>query len=360
MDRLAPSSVQINVPGKIMITGEYDVLYQGGESLAFTTDKYLSVKISLSLDKYYHLSSNIWKQKFSSLFSVKTYEISRNIYKRSVYNLIRKFKIPPVEINVNSQLDPKVGMGSSSALLLGLTFAFYIWTNKNKANISWSKELINSLAQEAYNLQKSHQSMASGYDIISQLSGGLIRYQQNLNPWPGLIHKHSLNEQRFKRMIHLYKGGKGAPTKIVLPQTHQWLKTKQKLKHLQDISKDLVLILLDLLSPKTLLPEDKRTLFEKIGEHRKIFENSPHFPRKILTKLSSLKSLDKTWSFKTTGAGGEDSLLLCGEAQEIKEASKLLKEINWEAYDYEISQKGLHYFIFDAEGNKSAHSILSS
>jgi len=54
---------KIKVPGKIMLSGEYAVLF-GERALAFTVDSYLEVQASVSEEGCFHIDSDFWKDTF--------------------------------------------------------------------------------------------------------------------------------------------------------------------------------------------------------------------------------------------------------------------------------------------------------
>jgi hypothetical protein len=71
------------------------------------------------------------------------------------------------------------------------------------------------------------------------------------------------------------------------------------------------------------------SLMQKIGALRTFFLQSPFFPSHIFQDLLTLPGLDSTWSIKTSGAGGEDALLVFGLDSEIASVSTCLIAKGW-------------------------------
>src|SRR5690606_638539 len=74
-----------------------------------------------------------------------------------------------------------------------------------------------------------------------------------------------------------------------------------------------------------------RNVYQAVGAMRRVFRGSPHEPRELLSALEALPGIDETWSIKTTGAGGEDALLLFGDDEAVKPALRVLHARGWEA-----------------------------
>ena len=68
-------------------------------------------------------------------------------------------------------------------------------------------------------------------------------------------------------------------------------------------------------------------------------------PRTLLPALHNLSGLDRQWSWKTSGAGGEDALLVIGHQQDIAAATACLAELGWQRFAYSVTAQGLHLDI---------------
>ena len=204
--------MKLRVPGKIMLAGEYAVL-DGCRSLAFTVNKYLEVDAKKS-DKNAHLvASTIWDKDIEiSSSSFEKNPLTDAVFHASNGNYF--------DVKVDSELRIEDGMGSSSALRLAVFSALSNSEKKSTKVHTWSEAL--DIAQAAYSRQLVDQGSASGYDIITQLFGGLVVMTKSKDKWPEKA--FSLEAVDFNDWIHVIVGGKGAPTGSQMGSTSTWLK----------------------------------------------------------------------------------------------------------------------------------------
>lgn len=154
--------------------------------------------------------------------------------------------------------------------------------------------------------------------------------------------RQDISNQTFEnlnRYFHVFVGGAGAPTKSSIQLClEDFLEQELKMPGFVDkyfhLSQDLIFSISSLLSNKigTENESSNRALEQLISilsRHRKLLETNRIFPLHLLRILEALPGFDKTWSFKTTGAGGEDAILLIGEAQDILAATEALKLSGW-------------------------------
>ena len=66
-------------------------------------------------------------------------------------------------------------------------------------------------------------------------------------------------------------------------------------------------------------------LIERTKAHRLILEQMPMFPTQIAKCLEGVEGKDKTWSYKTSGSGGEDALIVIGSLNEIYPIERFYK-----------------------------------
>ena len=77
------------------------------------------------------------------------------------------------------------------------------------------------------------------------------------------------------------------------------------------------------------------------GAQRSFLAESPHFPKSLAAHLAALPGCDQTWSFKTTGAGGEDALLVFGRKADITAADSALRSLGWHPMPASFTGHGL-------------------
>jgi hypothetical protein len=85
-----------------------------------------------------------------------------------------------------------------------------------------------------------------------------------------------------------------------------------------------------------------KALIAACAASRAQFVGSPHFPGNIAANLGLLPGIDKKWTWKTTGAGGEDAILLIGEHHETVAAADRLTELGWRRLNAKFSDMGGH------------------
>jgi hypothetical protein len=127
--------------------------------------------------------------------------------------------------------------------------------------------------------------------------------------------------------------------------TTKWLKENDLWNDLKVISEDLVDEMLSFFkSPST---DIFQNLIKKISIHRNIFKNSPKFPKHLGSFLESLEGFDTHWTYKTTGAGGEDAVLLLGTKENIETVVESVTELGWTLFEGSFSELGAHVVIED-------------
>jgi mevalonate kinase len=334
----AMNAVEVSVPGKIMLAGEYAVLH-GSSTLSATIGATLRAKI-LPTDKNsgWNIDSNLWNETVhlkaeddidSPSPLTESVKLGRNTFQTFNGNL-----------SITSELDCTYGVGSSSALRLAVLFAM--------REYSQFKETVSDLeiGQLVVDLQKKNQPMASGYDVATQMIGGLIKLDfssplsKSTNTW--YKNSETFNDHKFdnmKSIVHVYVGGSGAPTGGTMQRTLQWLEENKLINQVIETSNNLVEQFICCF--RDLTQQNVISLFQAIKKNRALFESCADFPKNIAKQLLELDGCDQTWSFKTTGAGGEDALLLIGKKEDLYQADSLLKSINWLPIPYKFSTQNI-------------------
>ncbi len=300
-------------PGKIMLSGEYAVL-NGGRAVAHTLDKRLTVEV-LQGSQGISIASDIWAKKKYFSDDDPDFICQSLKYFESLFG-----KLPPLDIKISSNIEISYGIGSSSALRLSLFAAL-----QKHLELGWS---VLDVAQLAFKDQKRAQGQASGYDILTQSLGGLVEMSTGSDIWPKSSRQtHSCHLDKIQIMI----GGKGAPTRETLVSVSQWLASKRDPQSLHAVSENLT---------DAWLGNDFPYLLEKVEAHRLFFEGAPRFPGKLSEALKPYCYLSN-WSWKLTGAGGEDALLIVGNIP--SEANLVFQKFGWRTADLTFSKEGLRY-----------------
>jgi mevalonate kinase len=333
------NQVSVKIPGKVMLAGEYSVLF-GGSALAATVKNQMDIFAETHHEGRCRLDSSLLNQ--TTEFSVSDEPTGPfELFFSSALSGMRRHNISGASISVRGDLSPEFGFGSSSALRLGTAVALKTLASGHKEDTYWEE------AKEAYNLQKKSQSQASGYDIVTQYMGGVTlltpsqsQSEQAMN-WPGRVTIFPSGAvQRLNQIVHVFVGGKGAPTTATIKSTLSWLKEHDLLETLKEASEKLISAF------KTVLQDNEEAptidpLIRAVSEHRSIFSAAPAFPTALLTALQDIEGFDKEFSFKTTGAGGEDSVLLIAYESKISQAVSVLAQLGWSKIDTPFAHEGL-------------------
>jgi mevalonate kinase len=325
--------VEIFIPGKIMLAGEYAVL-RGSHALAATVAH--GMTISLEWQNHaaeWEIHSNLWSEP-KIVQDDRTPQV--DMLCRAVQAASKRFGFHGGRVTVSSDLEVKHGLGSSSALRLGICAAFHIL--KHGPDTSRPGQIPLAAAEAAYQLQSEGQGIASGYDIATQLVGGLVEfnYEFNNNRWTPHWFRHDLGH--IAEIVHVFVGGKGAPTSQTTMTTAAWLEGVNRLEKLIETSENLI----DCFNVAIHWPDRRhlQRLVQSCGAMRQIFVGSPHFPAEAAETLQTIAGCDQQWSWKTTGAGGEDAIILVGRTADIATATQRLWDLGWHRLDAQFAETG--------------------
>ncbi len=404
--------ISVRVPGKVMLAGEYAVL-TGRPALAATLDQHLLVRARTgspygSDSNGLLVTSDLWVDlgEHQERLPVGYLIDRRGSYVCPLYagknrpgkewgpviNLLgnrkaildaleqqvpsshlplllaawegaQTFKIDGGALHVISELDVRFGLGSSSALYLGVfgacgAMAGAWGQNPGSDQPNWQ------IPRLAMKLQHTLQKRASGYDIATQFLGGMVEFQIHQETqdslgdpylWPGKVVRHPEGtSRRLARYAHVFVGGRGAPTGPLVKSTVDWIHERGVWQDLCSLDERVQASLKQLLAispseatPLSLIEE----FYGAVKNHRQLIRQMPQYPGEIAIALQETPGCDKAWTFKTTGAGGEDALLLWGEIPYLMDATKVLRGLGWKRLEagferfgmqVQLNQKGVH------------------
>ena len=333
-----PLQIKISVPAKTMLCGEYDILTTGGQALAFALNSYLHVlfKIASQPSAQITIASDYWGHERIITASTTANDLLIMLVKELILPL---HKVEFIEIS--SQYLPSYGFGSSSALILALqtakAFIAKGCEGETLTRDALAVEEKHNLVCEARNLQLRFQGQASGYDIATQWHGGLLKFQTAST---GELTLQTLPvPEHLCEFLHIYVGGKGAATLETLSTTSDWIQTENLHATIRKHTGELLVSFLQVLQRNG--QNELSALIAAVAAWRQVFALSPCFPTHIAASLTSLQGCDKTWTFKTSGAGGEDALLLIGQHQHLELADQTLRAHGWHAVAYQPDLEGV-------------------
>lgn len=317
-----------------MLSGEYAVLL-GEKALALTIDSFMTVTLEESCDFFCIESNHLDPFKFTNSDEIPD-RISSEILVKALKKSLKLYNPSPFKMSIKSNLNSNLGFGSSSAVTLAAFYSSFLFSkDRNFHNESIDELDSIELVNKSVELQREHQGKSSGYDVVTQNYGGLVCFASDTYPpmrWADKI------DQVFSDFFHIYSGGKGACTKSMILSMTEWL-DKGKKQKLCELSRNLTNSFLEfLLNPSK---ESLQSLIRNNSLHNGFFRDSHVFLHKIYESLSFLDGFNSSWTFKMTGAGGEDSIILIGEVKDLVEANSLLDEIGWNKISLNFINKGV-------------------
>ena len=215
-------------------------------------------------------------------------------------------------------------------------FACPEWTTGQKLTpIHWN------LARKVYILQKKWQNFASGYDIVTQLVGGLLSFSYTENQWPKECQAIPFSQEKINKFVHIFVGGPGAQTKRVGADTIHALKKNKLIGPLISTNKKSQRLLSEALESSNTIAGP--AFYKAIRSHREIFSGMNSFPRTLFEKLGKIAGFDETFSCKTTGAGGQDAMLVFGDTDSLQSVQTLFKEQGWQQVTEHYPANGISW-----------------
>jgi mevalonate kinase len=313
-------SVTVRVPGKILLAGEYAVL-EGHPALSMAVDRYLTVTLTLMAEGGWHLNSDLWPEP-RLLDQAPPQDIATEPLLQVAGFAQHHFALPHVRCEIHSDLDVRYGLGSSTALRLGVLLAAAA-LSQGYSSIPDHVRL--EAAALAFRMQRVQQSFASGYDVLTQALGGVILWTPDYRNWPGSALR-TLDPAPIMPLLQVFVGGAGAPTQKVGGSVRAALEESGRQREFYEASNRVINCWLQLWQNEgDVLPQ----LCQEIAAQRRLFENLPYFPVDLFRSLEQCPGFDQTWTAKTTGAGGEDAILLIGTMEQTRMAAESLAREGW-------------------------------
>lgn len=322
--------VHVTCPGKIMLAGEYAVLH-GAPALATSTDAAMEVSFRIRPQGGVSATSFAWDEDLlaDDLLEARS---SKHFLISILANACLEAELPGLTVDVEKGYPVSYGFGSSSALTICAYAAAAAFTEQD-----WSRW---DVARHAWKRQQEHQGIASGYDVATQTLGGLtyFQHQNDLNPWPSATRQVPDLFNQLPEIVHVYTGGLGADTRSTMRKTMSVLDQQQLWTHWLAANRTWVRTFLAYLRN----PDSDVHWHQFLDANRTLLHfarKTPAYP-KILSELERFEGHQKTWTCKTTGAGGEDAVLLFGTQDAIQEAHQWLQDSGWQQMPGCFSQAG--------------------
>lgn len=301
-------SIIVSAPGKIHLLGEHAVVY-GKPALLATIDKRLYVTIK-------EQRTNNKEQNDNEII-IHTTE-NKDLIREAIKVFKKAFsihKLPPIEINITSQIPVGSGLGSSaasSAALIGALMKFV-------KNI-WNPNRINELVHE---VEKSAHGNPSGADNTTVVFGGLVWFRREFD-FLKSIWNLPISAYKIPKFAIINSGRPTESTKqMVIAVSNLYANNRKKFEEIftdQELqTKNLLLAL------KTGNEDQLKAAIKKGEKNLEKIGVVGNFAQKIIREIESLGG-----AAKICGAGGKkdgSGILLCyhKDLQKIKKVAGKFK-----------------------------------
>ncbi|MEN9836182.1 MAG: hypothetical protein RL011_2375 [Pseudomonadota bacterium] len=340
----------VSVPGKVMIAGEYSALTGAPATAAALDLKLTATATALGANSIggCRVSSDLWSQSHTVADGSSPEDFPATPLLATVANAMTLFGVSDIELKVSSELSVEYGIGSSSALRLAVLAAFSDIARQKGSLEPLEADELAEIARSALSLQRAAQRQASGYDIATQWLGGIVVSQTSpdVQSWPLALQRLAGdNISRLASFAHVLVGGKGAPTAPAIGTTSSWLSQGERRNQLDEINTAINTALWSTLEADTELDPDQLTCFRDLvngtRRHRQLFAEAPGFPSGLFERAAQIPGWEERWAMKTTGAGGEDAVLIFGSREDAAKVADAVAPLGWHLLTAGFSEIGL-------------------
>ncbi|MBO9476297.1 hypothetical protein J7382_02010 [Shimia sp. R11_0] len=155
--------ISASAPGSIMISGEHAVVY-GHRAIVAAIEQRLTVTLTERADRQIRITSEIaapFETSLDDLQPSNPYRFVMACIEAHHEQIAEGF-----DLNISSEIDPTLGLGSSAAVTIAVLGALTTFTGADK------KELHDT----AVSIIRGIQGRGSGADLAASLTGGMISY----------------------------------------------------------------------------------------------------------------------------------------------------------------------------------------
>ncbi|MEM1371226.1 MAG: hypothetical protein AAGG72_03240 [Pseudomonadota bacterium] len=192
-------SVTVSAPGSIMITGEHAVVH-GYVAIVAAIDQRISVTVTRRSDRHLRLNSDIAPMHECSLDTLDPQGPYRFVL--AAISLWKDRLTHGLDINIVSQINPTLGLGSSAAVTVSILAAL--------AKLADQQDL-KLLHAQALGVIRDLQGRGSGADLAASIHGGALAYR-----WHHATHAAEIAALPMQPKLSLHNVGYKTPTAEVL------------------------------------------------------------------------------------------------------------------------------------------------
>lgn len=161
--------ISASAPGSIMITGEHAVVY-GYRAIVAAIAQRVTVHLTARADQNLRITSQI-----AGPYEAPLNNLTENSTYRFVLSALRLYlgKFPSgFDLDIQSEIDPTLGLGSSAAVTVATLGALSAFVGEDQPD----------LHGQALGIVRNLQGRGSGADLAASLQGGMISYQAPPHP----------------------------------------------------------------------------------------------------------------------------------------------------------------------------------
>ncbi|MEM9582851.1 MAG: hypothetical protein AAGA08_07020 [Pseudomonadota bacterium] len=154
----------VSAPGSIMVTGEHAVVY-GHPAIVAAIEQRITISFAARADRQITLKSHIAEPQVTPLDSITVEGPYRFVL--AALELYADRLPKGLDIDITSEIDPTLGLGSSAAVTVAMLAGL--------ARLTVGKT--ETLHMQALGIVRTQQGRGSGADLAASLYGGMISYQ---------------------------------------------------------------------------------------------------------------------------------------------------------------------------------------
>ena len=207
--------IEVRIPGKVMLSGEYAVLH-GGTAVLMPVPRYLTVREATSSSDL--PSSPVWQEALNEPIEEiasweETHPLRHLNIDRSAFTMTR-----PDGTNA------KLGLGSSAAEAVGI-----IALRFERAGMDWTtqRERVAILAEKAH--RRAQGGIGSGADVAVIAHGGPIRFRRTDSGFEAVPISGPPTLP-----LHLLWSGQPADTRVLVRQFEEWRTSGERASRMVD------------------------------------------------------------------------------------------------------------------------------
>lgn len=362
--------INIKVPGKLMIAGEYAVLEKNQKCIVAAINRYVEGSIEPSIKNQLFLPDIKLEDVFFEIkdgnveFSIEDLRLS---FLRSSISIVVRFlkensiELIPFKLSIKSQLDDassgkKYGLGSSAAIVVAAVSSILALHNKDEF---LNHDTIFKLSAIAH---LKTQGNGSGADIAAGVYGGWLEYSAFDSKW--LLNElessdkiKDIVEKPWRNLV-IRKLTPPSELKLVVGWTKETASTSPMIRKVDNFKKESPHIYKEFLKESSIAVDNLIKAFDdnsfedsisSLSENRKALKNFGEVAGIPIEtkKLTDLCSIGEGYgSAKSSGAGGGD----CGIAflkgdYKKQELYRAWEKADIEPLDLEISEAGVSFKI---------------